>query len=109
MSSGENVFVVDERPAAELSTGVEEGRDPRPLSQVGVVAAYDSLLILVTVLRPALGRVHANGATISQGLLAGGRHGRRPWPPGGSLRRPGRRRAGFFRAGGNWSQRGDRC
>lgn len=107
MSRCENVFIVDEGTAAELSARVEERRDPRPLAGVSILTAHDPFLILVTVLRPALRRVDAGNGTGR--FLAGRRrgHGGRARPPAGFLRRPGRRDAGFLRRG-NWFDRRDR-
>jgi len=78
------VFVIDERPAAKLSSGVEERGDPRPLARVGVLTADDALLILITVLRAALREIG------SVDRLAGRRRRRRARPPHRFLRRPRR-------------------
>lgn len=57
MSSGENMFIVNERTTAKLSSTIEERGDPRPLAKDSILTTYDPLLILNTVLRPALRRV----------------------------------------------------
>lgn len=102
MGRRQDVSVVDERAAAELSSGVEEGGDPRPFARVCGLPAHDALLILIAVLRAALRQVEARRAG-DGGRLAGGRRGGRGRPPGRLLRRPRGGGAGFLGAA-----RGDR-
>jgi len=82
----QHVFVVDERPAAELSSSVEERGDPRPFARVRVLTTDDALLILITVLRAALREITVG---VDRRLAGRGRC-RRARPPHRFLRRPRR-------------------
>lgn len=95
MSSGKNVFVVYQRSATELTSGVEEGRDPWPFSRIGVLTTDYAFLILITVLGSALRQVYGRGSRRT-GLVRC-RDGRCAWPPSWFFRWPRRRYSGLLR------------
>lgn len=96
MSRRQDVSIIDERAAAELSSGVEKRGDPWPFARISGFATHNALLILIAVLRAALRQVEARAS--DGGRLAGGRYGGHGRPPGRLLRRP--RGAWFLRARG---------
>lgn len=107
MGGREDVSRVDEGTATELPSAVKQRRDPRPLSEVGVLATDNPLLVLVAVLGAAA-RVHG----LRGGRGSGQRRGRRRLDGGlggrlggGHLGWPGRQR-GRAAGGGVGGQRG---
>lgn len=90
------MVIVNERSAAKLSSGVEERGDPRPFAGISWLATYDTLLILIAVLRAALRQIVDTRA--GDGGLAVRRRGRGVRPPGRLLSRPRGSGRWFLRA-----------
>lgn len=99
MSRSENMGIVYQWSAAELSVHVEESSDPWPFANVCAVTTNNSFLILISVLSTASNIDSAFFRRFWEGCLCrgwfnGSSHRRRP-PGPWSFRWPGRR-AGFF-------------